>query len=168
MWCSLWQWPQRFHCSYCQIINNDVMCMCGCSLVFIRCGHCHCRILLRLLLCHIIWYLNYVMWCVWVCHCHGSLDIVFISLLLQLLPLQQDFVAAIAGTEFCAAVAVPDHMTYELCHELGSCHAWIVWLFDIGRRVLLQLLLWQISLQSLLWQDFVVAIARFSWFIYVW
>ena len=38
---------------------------------------------------------------------------------LQPLPLQ-DFVAAVAGAGFCAAVAVPDHMTYESCDESGS------------------------------------------------
>ena len=33
-----------------------------------------------------------------------------------------NFVAAIAVAGFCAAVAVPDHMTYESCDESGSCH----------------------------------------------
>ena len=51
---SLWQWPQGFHCGHCQIINDHVMCVCGCGLVFVRCSHCHCRILLRPLPCHII------------------------------------------------------------------------------------------------------------------
>src|SRR6266581_3326270 len=66
------------------------------------------------------------------------------------LPLQ-DFIAAVAGAGFCAAIAVPDHMTYESCDESGS---WIV-----GGRVLLRPLLWQISLRSLPWQDFVAVVA---------
>jgi len=45
---------------------------------------------------------------------------VFVSLRPLLL---QDFVVAIASAGFCAAIAVPDHMTYESCDESGS---WIV------------------------------------------
>jgi len=77
---------------------------------------------------------------------------------LRPLPLQ-DFVAAVAGAGFCAAVAVPDHMTYESCDESGS---WIV-----GGRVSLRPLPWQISLRSLPWQDFVAAVARWIQLIHV-
>ena len=48
---------------------------------------------------------------------------------LRPLPLQ-DFVAAVAGAGFCAAVAVPDHMTYESCDESGSCHSCHVMVMD--------------------------------------